>query len=235
MEAAAGAIKADRTVTPDSRKELRGKFITFEGIEGTGKTTQIELLQKYLHSLGIQSVVTREPGGTRLGERLRDLLLESAVVPVSDRTELLLMFSARAQHLEEVIYPALRLGTWVLSDRFTDASYAYQGGGRGIPEAFIHQLESLVHGGFEPDLTVLLTADLKTAMRRVSKRGDKDRFESEPVEFFERVQRVYLGLVENFPQRFRVINAERRVEEVAAEIQQCIQSRFQLGGSPGAS
>ena len=222
-------------MTPDSRKELRGKFITFEGIEGTGKTTQIELLQKHLHSLGIQSVVTREPGGTRLGERLRDLLLESAVVPVSYRTELLLMFSARAQHLEEVIYPALRLGTWVLSDRFTDASYAYQGGGRGIPETFIRQLESLVHGGFEPDLTMLFTSDLKTAMQRVSKRGDKDRFESEPVEFFERVQRVYLGLVENFPQRFCVINAERRVEEVAAEIQQCINSRFKLSESQGAS
>ena len=235
MEEAAGTIRADRTVTPDSRKELRGKFITFEGIEGTGKTTQIELLQKYLHSLGIQSVVTREPGGTRLGERLRDLLLESAAVPVSYRTELLLMFSARAQHLEEVIYPALKLGTWVLSDRFTDASYAYQGGGRGIPETFIHQLESLVHGGFEPDLTILFTSDLKTAMQRVSKRGDKDRFESESAEFFGRVQRVYSRRAENFSQRFRVINAERRVEEVAAEIQRCMKSRFQLNGSQGAS
>ena len=222
-------------MTPDSGKELRGKFITFEGVEGTGKTTQIELLQKHLHSLGIQSVVTREPGGTRLGERLRDLLLEAAVVPVSYRTELLLMFSARAQHLEEVIYPALKLGTWVLSDRFTDASYAYQGGGRGIPETFIHQLESLVHGGFEPDLTMLLTSDLETSMQRVSQRGDKDRFESESVEFFERVQRVYSRRAENFPQRFCVIDAERRVEEVAAEIRQCIKSRFQPSGSQGAS
>ena len=221
-------------MTPDIRKELPGKFITFEGIEGTGKTTQIKLLQKYLHSLCIESIVTREPGGTRLGERLRGLLLESDAVRIGSCAELLLMFSARAQHLEEVIYPSLEQGTWVLSDRFTDASYAYQGGGRRVPEHFIQKVESVVHGEFKPDLTILFTSDSRVAMQRVSKRGDKDRFESETAAFFERVQDTYLRLAEDCPERFHVINAEHHEEEVAAEVQQVIKTRLQLSESLGS-
>ena len=209
-------------------KNLQGKFITFEGTEGTGKSTQIQLLQEYLRSQSVKAVVTREPGGTKVGEQVRSLLLESTAVPVDSGTELLLMFAARAQHLEEVIYPALEEGKWVLCDRFTDASYAYQGGGRGIADSEIHKIESVVHEGLKPDLTILLTCTLRTAMQRVSKRGDKDRFEREPARFFERVQDAYLRLAENYPGRFEVIDAEQGVEEVASMIEHVVKTRFLL-------
>lgn len=226
-------LGAASTVTVKIGEELQGKFITFEGTEGTGKTTQIRLLQEFLQAHGIAALVTREPGGTSVGEHVRSLLLETAAIPIDPRSELLLMFAARAQHLEEVIYPALHKGTWVLCDRFTDASYAYQGGGRGIPDAEIRMVESVVQGDFRPDLTILLAATLKTAMRRVSSRGKKDRFEREPGGFFERVQKAYLRLAEKSPGRIAVIDAELEIEEVAAEIRRVIQTRFSLQ-APGS-
>ncbi len=210
----------------DTSRTLRGKFITFEGTEGTGKTTQIRLLQEYLHSQGFNVLVTREPGGTRVGEQVRTVLLEQTEVPLDARAELLLMFAARAQHLAETIYPALQDGTWVLCDRFTDASYAYQGGGRGISDSDIKEIESVVHPGFRPDLTIVLTCALETALQRVSRRGKKDRFERESEDFFERVHAAYLKLAKRDPERFAVIDTEPDIEEVASRIRQIVNSRF---------
>lgn len=221
-------------MTGDTNKALRGKFITFEGTEGTGKTTQIQLLQEYLRLQNVKTVVTREPGGTKLGEQVRDLLLEPATVPFDASTELLLMFAARAQHLEEVVYPALRDGAWVLCDRFTDASYAYQGGGRGIPDSEIRKVESAVHENFKPDLTILLACALETAMQRIDRRGEKDRFERESSEFFKRVQDAYLRLAENHPERFVVIDAGQEIEEVASRIRQILDTKFALQVPSGA-
>ncbi|MXY14612.1 MAG: dTMP kinase [Proteobacteria bacterium] len=212
----------------DTSQTLRGKFITFEGTEGTGKTTQIQCLEEYLHSRGLNVLVTREPGGTRAGEQVRTVLLEQTEVPLDARTELLLMFAARAQHLAEIIYPALRDGAWVLCDRFTDASYAYQGGGRGISDSDIKEIESVVHLGFQPDLTIVLTCALETAMQRVSSRGKKDRFERESQDFFERVHAAYLKLAGRDPERFAVIDTEPEIEEVASRIRQTVDSRFSL-------
>lgn len=209
-------------------RTLRGKFITFEGTEGTGKTTQAGLLKDYLHSRDLDVRVTREPGGTRVGEQIRAALLEQTAAPLDARAELLLMFSARAQHLAEVVYPALQEGAWVLCDRFTDASYAYQGGGRGIPDSDIKKIESVVHPGFQPDLTFVLTCALETAMQRVSRRGEKDRFESESQDFFERVQAAYHKRAERDPDRFAVIDTEPEIEQVASRIRQTVDSRFSL-------
>lgn len=209
-------------------RTLRGKFITFEGTEGTGKTTQIALLREYLHSRDIDVRVTREPGGTWVGEQVRTVLLEPAAVPLEARAELLLMFSARAQHLAEIITPALQEGAWILCDRFTDASYAYQGGGRGLSGSDIRKIESVVHPGFRPDLTFVLRCALETAMQRVSRRGQKDRFESESRDFFERVQAAYLELAGRDPERFAVIDTEPEIGVVASRIRQTVDSRFSL-------
>lgn len=212
----------------NSGRKLRGKFITFEGTEGAGKTTQIRLLQEYLHSRDLDVRVTREPGGTQVGEQIRDVLLEPTAAPLDARAELLLMFSARAQHLAEVVYPALQEGAWVLCDRFTDASYAYQGGGRGISDSDIEKIESAVHSGFQPDLTLVLDCALETAMQRVSRRGEKDRFESESQDFFERVQAAYLRRTKRDPERFAVIDTESEIELVAARIRDIVDSRFSM-------
>ncbi|MEM7400925.1 MAG: dTMP kinase [Pseudomonadota bacterium] len=204
---------------------VHGKFITFEGTEGVGKTTQINLLEEYLKTKKIDYIVTREPGGTILGEKIRELLL-SKKSNLSVMSELLLMFSARAQHLQEVIYPALKDNRWVICDRFTDASYAYQGGGRGIPNERIKMIENAVHGDFKPDLTILLIGDLRNGMQRVSERGEKDRFETENSQFFERVRDCYLKLAKNHQERFCVIDADQEIDEVAYEIQEHIKKRF---------
>ncbi len=203
-----------------------GKFITFEGIDGVGKSAQILLLEKYLQSKKIYTLITREPGGTEVGERMREILLHQVPAHLDSRTELLLMFAARAQHLKEIIYPALRRNQWVLCERFTDASYAYQGGGRGVPFSQIHKIETLVHEGFMPDLTILFTCKVQTGMQRIHRRGKKDRFEKEQFEFFERVQRTYLQLATNYPKRFKVVNAEQEISEVASEIEKIINDRF---------
>lgn len=210
----------------DTEEMFYGKFITFEGIEGVGKTTQIQLCEKYLITKNIPCLVTREPGGTKLGERIREILLSNDGTDIDIMAELLLMFSARAQHLEEIIFPALKNNYWVICDRFTDASYAYQGGGRGVPFASISRLESVVQDGFKPDLTILLSGDVETGMRRVSKRGEKDRFELEKVEFFERVRHSYLKIAKNNSARFAIVDADQTIDKVALAIQSAMKQRL---------
>jgi dTMP kinase len=194
--------------------DSRGLFITIEGGEGVGKSTNIALLQQQLQAHGVDLVVTREPGGTRLGESLRELLLQVSAEPLAPTAELLLIFAARAQHLQEVIEPALAAGQWVLCDRFTDATYAYQGGGRGLPIAQVRELEQLVQGDLRPDYTLLLDAPVAVGMSRAEDRGELDRFEQEQVAFFERVRATYLQLAEESSGRFRVIDAARPLGEV---------------------
>ncbi len=192
----------------------RGKFITLEGGEGVGKTTNLSFIKAYLQSHDIPVVVTREPGGTPLAEKIRLLLLAIDSEPVSSQTELLLMFAARAQHISQVIEPALASGQWVLSDRFTDATYAYQGGGRNMNVNDIAWLESWVQGPLRPDLTLLLDAPVETGMARAGKRGTFDRFETEKLHFFERVRQAYLQQSRQYPQRIKVIEADQALSDV---------------------
>ena len=210
----------------NTEEMFQGKFITFEGTEGVGKSTQIQLLENYLKTKNISCIVTREPGGTKLGERVREILLDNDGVEMDPMTELLLMFSARAQHLNEVIYPALKVNTWVLCDRFTDASYAYQGGGRGLSFPVINRIENTVQNQFRPDLTILLSGDIQEGMRRVSKRGEKDRFEQEHLAFFERVRSSYLKLAKANPERFSVVDADQKIDKIALAIQSAVKQRF---------
>ena len=213
-------------MSKDTKEMFKGKFITFEGTEGVGKTTQINLLAKYLKTKNISCLITREPGGTKLGEQIRETLLAKSDRNIDVMTELLLMFSARAQHLKEVIYPALTENKWVLCDRFTDASYAYQGGGRGVPFVKIKLIENAVQDGFKPDLTILLSCNIEKGMQRVSKRGDKDRFESEKIEFFVRVNNSYMDLAKNNPERFAVVDADQTIDKVALAVQAKCKQRF---------
>lgn len=197
---------------------LRGQFITFEGTEGVGKSTQLGNAASVLRELGVDVVVTREPGGTPMAESIRDLLLAPRDEPVNDLTELLLMFAARAQHLHTRILPALAAGQWVLCDRFTDATFAYQGGGRGVPAAAIETLETLVQGDVRPDHTLLLDAPVETGMARARHRGNLDRFEQETVHFFERIRQIYLQRAAAAPDRYHVVNAARPLATVTDEI-----------------
>ncbi len=196
----------------------RGKFITFEGGEGVGKTTNVAFVESYLQARNIPLVVTREPGGTPLAEKLRTLLLNKKSEAISEEAELLLMFAARAQHIKHVIEPALARGDWVICDRFTDATYAYQGGGRNMKISTIEGLETLVQSNLRPDLTLLLDAPVKIGMERVGKRGAFDRFESETALFFEDVRRAYLLQAEINPQRIKLIKANQPL----ADVQQAI-------------
>lgn len=194
-------------------------FITFEGIEGVGKTTQLKWVAEELKKAGIPFLQTREPGGTQVGEEIRDVLLAHRHEPFVPITELLLMFAARAQHVETVILPALRAGKWVLCDRFSDATYAYQGGGRGMDQNKIQSLERLVLNDFAPDLTFLFDAPAKIGLERVSGRGGHpDRFELEKVDFFERVRHMYLTRAKEDPKRFRIINAAESMEKVSNQV-----------------
>ncbi len=196
----------------------RGRFITVEGIEGAGKSTQMAAIREYLSAQGVRVVVTREPGGTRLGEAVRALLLDPGNRGMSSDTELLLVFAARAEHLHKVIVPALEAGDWVLSDRFTDATFAYQGGGRGVDGARIAALEQWVQGELRPDLTLLLDLPVATGMARISARGRPDRFEREDPAFFERIRACYLQRADAEPGRFRCIDASAPVEAVSAQV-----------------
>lgn len=202
------------------------RFLTIEGIEGVGKSTQIARLASALAQRGIDALVTREPGGTPLAERIRSLLLERGDEAVPSSAELLLMFAARAVHLENLIEPSLRGGRWVLCDRFTDATYAYQGGGRGLDVNAIGQLERLVQGARNPDLTLLLDLPVERALERVRQRGlGADRFESERADFFERVRRAYLERAAHDPWRVVVIDAGGRPEEVGAAVLAALRQR----------
>lgn len=199
----------------------RGLFITFEGTEGVGKSTAIALVSQYLTSRGIAHRVTREPGGTPLAEEIRNLLLASREEAVDPTTELLLMFAARAQHLAGLIRPSLDSGQWVLCDRFTDATYAYQGGGRNLSAEPVATLEQLVQGDLRPDRILWLDAPVAKGMERISERGDgKDRFETERERFFERVRDVYRERAESYPDTYRRIDAARPLEEVEQALYQ---------------
>jgi dTMP kinase len=187
------------------------KFITLEGIDGAGKSTQMSRIESYLTSRNVTYVMTREPGGTPLGEKLREILLHQDMHP---ETEALLMFASRAEHLSGLIRPALQAGKWVISDRFTDASFAYQGGGRGIDYGRLAALEEWVQGEFQPDLTLLFDLPVEVARQRLMKNASLDRFEHERETFFERVRSAYLERASKFPERFVVIDSSLPPEEI---------------------
>ena len=198
-------------------------FITLEGIEGVGKSTHMAFVCDWLREQGQEVVQTREPGGTEIGEAIRALVLEKDEAGICVDTELLLMFAARAQNLAEVIRPALERGRSVVCDRFTEASYAYQGGGRGIPSERIAALEDFTQGSLRPALTLLLDAPVAIGMVRAGRRGTADRFEQEQAGFFERVRHSYLDLAARFPQRFRVIDASVPLAQVQMAIRQALE------------
>lgn len=199
-----------------------GRFITLEGGEGSGKSTNLRYLQTLLQERQIEVVVTREPGGTELAEKIRRLLLEKHAECLTPEAELLLMFAARSQHIRHVILPALQRGQWVLCDRFTDSTFAYQGGGRGMDMHAIGWLEQTVQGDLQPDLTLLLDTPIEIGMRRAKHRGDLDRFESEQYHFFERVRQAFLQRARQMPERYRIIDASLPLSEVQLRIKQAI-------------
>ncbi|MCG8611486.1 MAG: dTMP kinase [Pseudomonadales bacterium] len=201
-----------------------GKFITFEGGEGVGKSTNIRFVQAWLEARGIECRVTREPGGTPLAEDIRSILLAARDESVDPMAELLLVFAARAQHVNQLIKPALEEGTWVLCDRFTDATYAYQGAGRGLDLEQIAQLENLVQGGFRPDCTVILDAPVEIGMSRAKNRGQLDRFEQEQREFFEKIRGFYCGLANADGQsRYALVDASVDLESVQEQLSVILQ------------
>jgi dTMP kinase len=206
-----------------SQETTRGRFITLEGGEGAGKSTNLDYVRGRLELAGITLQVTREPGGTPLSEKLRGVLLDPENAGMNADAELLLMFAARAQHLNEVILPALEKGVWVLCDRFTDATYAYQGGGRGIDPERIRSLEDWVQKGFQPDITLLFDLPVETGLERAGKRGALDRFEQERKSFFEQVRGTYLQRAARYPERFRVIDASQQLEAVQQQLDQVIE------------
>ncbi len=193
----------------------RGKFITFEGVDGAGKSTHIAAFADALRARGMQVVTTREPGGTPLGEKLRELLLHESM---HLDTEALLMFASRREHIAQVIQPALERGDWVISDRFTDATFAYQGGGRQLPIARLEALEQWVHANLQPDLTLLFDVPLAVARERLNRTREPDKFEREQDAFFTRVRDAYLQRAARFPQRIRVIDSTRPLDEVGDEL-----------------
>jgi len=202
----------------------KGKFITLEGGEGVGKSTNLSFIKQLLEDKELTVVTTREPGGTPFSENIRQLLLQNQQEVVSETTELLLMFAARAQHIEQVIKPALLQGSWVLCDRFTDSTFAYQGGGRGMNTRIIEWLEENVQAGIKPELTLLLDAPIAVGMDRANKRGELDRFELEKKEFFEKVRATFLLRAANNPQVIKTINADQSLDKVQQEIASVIKA-----------
>jgi len=205
----------------------RGKFITLEGTEGVGKSTNVTAVVECLEAAGLAVVVTREPGGTELAEAIRELLLGVRDEPMANMTELLLVFAARAQHIAQVITPALAAGKWVVCDRFTDATYAYQGGGRGFDDDVISQLETLVQGQLRPDMTVYLDVSVEVAASRIAAR-EHDRFEREQLEFFRRVRARYLSMAES-QSRYRIVDAGNDLATVQADVRAVVQSFLGAG------
>ena len=192
-----------------------GKFITLEGVDGAGKTTHVEFIKKYLADLGINFIMTREPGGTLLGEQLRELLLHEEMSP---ETETLLMFAARNEHIEKVIRPNLREGKVVISDRFTDATYAYQSGGKGVKEKKVDILKEWVQGSLRPDLTFLFDLSVEISIERLNKTRELDKFEREEKSFHENIRQKYLLLAKASPERFCILNSEESIEEIQNQI-----------------
>ncbi|MDO9623637.1 MAG: dTMP kinase [Pseudomonas sp.] len=207
---------------------MSGLFITLEGPEGAGKSTNREFLAERLRAHGIEVLLTREPGGTPLAERIRELLLAPSDEPMAADTELLLVFAARAQHLAHVIRPALTRGCVVLCDRFTDATYAYQGGGRGLSEARIAVLESFVQGDLRPDLTLVFDLPIEVGLARAAARGRLDRFEQEGRSFFDAVRQTYLRRASEEPQRYRILNAAQSLGQVQQDLDGMLQQIVEL-------
>ena len=191
----------------------RGKFITLEGIDGAGKSTHLGFVAEHVRALGKPVLTTREPGGTPLGEMLRDMVLSQAM---HVETETLIMFASRREHIHKVIVPALEKGIWVISDRFTDATFAYQGGGRGIPAARLENLEDWVQNGLQPDLTLLFDVPLEVSQQRLAFNQSLDRFEQEKQDFFSRVRNAYLDRAKTYTQRIRVVDSNRSIAEIQA-------------------
>jgi dTMP kinase len=192
-----------------------GKFITLEGVDGAGKTTHVEFIKKYLSDLGVNFVMTREPGGTLLGEQLREILLHEQMTP---ETETLLMFAARNEHIEKVIRPNLTEGKVVISDRFTDATYAYQSGGKGVKEKKIDILKEWVQASLQPDLTFLFDLSVEVSIERLNKTRELDKFEREEKSFHENIRQKYLLLAKASPERFCILNSEESIEEIQNQI-----------------
>lgn len=196
----------------------RGRFITVEGIEGVGKSTNMDFLVSQIEAAGYDVLTTREPGGTPVAEEIRNLLKDHGDEPIPEIAELLMLFAARSLNVNNVIIPALEAGKWVVSDRFTDSSRAYQSGGRGLPMETIDLLADWVHGDTRPDVTILLDAPVEVGMARASRRGEPDRFEREKYEFFERVRECYLALALREPDRFVVVDTARSLDDVKSDI-----------------
>ena len=192
-----------------------GKFITLEGVDGAGKTSHIEFIKEYLTNLKFDFIMTREPGGTELGERLREILLHDEMTP---KTETILMFAARNEHIEKVIRPGLMSGAIVISDRFTDASYAYQSGGKGVEDEEIDVLKDLVQKNLQPDLTFLFDLPVEVSIKRLKKTRKLDKFEKEEKDFHENVRKKYLMIAKNNPKRFSVLNSEKSIDEIQSQI-----------------
>ncbi len=201
-----------------------GKFLTLEGTEGVGKTTNRQFIQDWLEARNIPLLVTREPGGTPLAEEIRELLLQKRAEAVDATAELLLVFAARAQHVNTLIRPALAAGKWVLCDRFTDATYAYQGAGRGLPLNTIEQLENMVQGVLRPDLTLVLDIEVEAGLQRAGERADLDRFESEELAFFQRVRAGYHARAAAAPERYRLVDAGQSLAAVQGDIEAILES-----------
>ncbi|MFM1910859.1 MAG: Thymidylate kinase [Pseudomonadota bacterium] len=198
---------------------MRGKFITLEGMDGAGKSTHIPDVIKLLEGKGVEVISTREPGGTVLGEQLRTLLLNE---PMHPETETLLMFAARREHIAQVIEPALSQGAWVLSDRFTDATYAYQSGGRGVLANKVIELEAWVQGSLQPDLTLLFDVPVEVSVARLASARTPDKFERESADFFTKIRNAYLDRARNNPNRFCIINSNQTLEDVKVEVKNVI-------------
>jgi dTMP kinase len=212
----------------ETNSAAKGRFITVEGGEGAGKSSNLAYIQSLLEAAGKQVLFTREPGGTPLGEAIRELLLGEKYTGMADDTELLLMFAARAEHLQQKILPALAQGTWVLCDRFTDASFAYQGYGRGLSQAKISELQQFVQGPLRPDLTLLLDLPVDMGLQRAGKRSKPDRFERQSHDFFEKVRVGYQQIAAQEPGRVQVIDASQSLERVQEQISTII--RYYLEG-----
>ncbi|MCG7949242.1 MAG: dTMP kinase [Candidatus Thiodiazotropha taylori] len=209
---------------------MKGRFITVEGGEGAGKSSNLDFIRNLLNSAGKQVVFTREPGGTPLGEAIRDLLLGHQHTGMADDTELLLMFAARAEHLQQKIIPALQQGQWVLCDRFTDASYAYQGAGRGLASDRIASLEQFVQGGLRPDLTLLLDLPVEQGLARAGQRSEPDRFEKQEMSFFEKVRAGYLEIAAREPHRVKIVDASKPLETVQQQINSVVSAFLEQSG-----
>lgn len=201
----------------------QGVFITFEGVEGGGKTTNISYIADLIEKSGHEILLTREPGGTIVGESIRDILISTDLPDMHHDTELLLMFAARAEHLQRKIMPAIEQGKWVLCDRFTDATYAYQGAGRGININHISALEKLVQGSIRPDFTFLFDLEADIGLSRAKSRGETDRFEQQHIDFFNRVRSEYLKMAKAEKNRYRIVNAQYDLETVQQQISKLLE------------